>query len=84
MVLRLIPCLQLLYQHNRTCSENASFCWHTICFLEVLFDCVVVVVIGWAVSGSVCPISLKLRHCPRFGSLKLWFFNDKQEQTFSF
>lgn len=35
-------------------------------------------------SGNACPISLKLRHCPRFDSLKLGVFNDKQEQTFSF
>lgn len=38
MVLRLMPCLQLLYQLNKTCSEN-TFCWHTTCFLEVIQLC---------------------------------------------
>lgn len=35
-----------------------------------------------AVSGNVCPISLKLRHCQRFGSLKLLSYMISKNKNF--
>lgn len=36
------------------------------------------------VSGNACPVFLEVEALAKFGSLKLGFFNGKQEQTFSF